>query len=126
MCRKAKQADWRYMMETQNSTESINRLRKILEINIKHNLGILKKPDNTFTSPGKETLEYLLSAHFPSIQPTEDTVYTEYQLSTEDINATQLDWLTPEKLIKVFDIFKNKKISLTGRAKTTNIKTTSA
>ena len=52
LCAKAKQADWRYMIETQKTTESINRLRKILEVNAKCTLGILDKGNGTVTDPG--------------------------------------------------------------------------
>ena len=66
-CNKAKRADWKYIIETQSSTESINRLRKILEMNKKCTLGVLDNGDGTVTEPGEKTIEFLLKAHFPAI-----------------------------------------------------------
>ena len=109
LCSKAKRADWKYMVETQNSTESIKKLRKILEINAKNTLGILNKGDGTVTEPGTDTLKFLLSTHFPAVTETLETEYTEYKISTETVHELQETWLTTTQLRKVFNIFKNKK-----------------
>ena len=97
------------MVETQNSTESINKLRKILEINAKNTLGILNKGDGTVTEPGTDTLKFLLNTHFPAVTETLETEYTEYKISTETVHELQETWLTTTQLRKVFNIFKNKK-----------------
>ena len=97
------------MVETQNSTESINKLRKILEINAKNTLGILNKGDGGTTKPGTDTLKFLLNTHFPAVTETLETEYTEYKISTETVHELQETWLTTTQLRKVFNIFKNKK-----------------
>ena len=68
-CLRAKRQDWKDFNTKQDSTESINTLRKILEKNRSNTLGVLEKPDGTSTLPGKDTLEYLMKAHFSSIIP---------------------------------------------------------
>ena len=65
------------MVETQNSTESINKLHKILEINAKNTLGILNKGDGSVTEPGTDTLKFLLNTHLPAVTETLETEYTE-------------------------------------------------
>ena len=77
------------MLESQNMLESINRLRKILETNNKRSLGILTKTDGQQTDPGKDTLEYLLNAHFPSVTETQETTYSEYKISTSNCTGVQ-------------------------------------
>ena len=109
LCRKAKTADWRYMVESQNSRDSINKLRKILEVNSRNALGVLNKPNGSVTEPGNDTLQYLLKAHFPSISETKETEYTEYKLSAESINGASINWINKDRLAAVFNAFKSKK-----------------
>ena len=108
-CRKAKEYDWEGFVEGQQNNESINKLRKILEANVKQTLGVMQKADGTHTEPGSNTLQYLLEAHFPSIQSTVETKYTEVRKQTREINELELEWLTVDKLKEVFKLFKNKK-----------------
>ena len=68
-CLNAKKQDWKEFHTKQNSTESINILRKILERKKSNMLGVLEKPDCTSTNPGRDTLEFLMHSHFPSITP---------------------------------------------------------
>ena len=75
-CLKAKNNDWKTFLKDQDSIESINKLRKILEKNTSHTLGILTKEDGSTTDPGNDTLEYLMRAHFPSITKLKPTEYT--------------------------------------------------
>jgi len=89
--------------------ESINKLRKILEANKKHTLGVMKRDDGLHTEPGCDTLQYLLKAHFPSIKNTKNTVYTEDRVETHKINKLDVAWITKDKVKEVLKIFKNKK-----------------
>ena len=68
-CLKAKSKTGGDFNTNQDSTESINTLRKILEKREKKSLGVLEKPDGTVTDPGIDTLEFLMKSHFPSITP---------------------------------------------------------
>ena len=65
--------DWKYIVETQSSTESIDKLRNFLEANSKHSLGVLEKDDGSFTEPGNNTLDHMLKSHFPAIEKTKET-----------------------------------------------------
>ena len=51
-----KKQDWKDFNTKQDSNESINALRKILERRKSNNPGVLEKPDGTSTNPGYETL----------------------------------------------------------------------
>ena len=84
LCNKAKRADWKYMVETQNSNESINKLRKILEVNAKNTLGILNKEDGSVTEPGTDTLKFLLKTHFPAVT---ETLETEKRVQNNGMNT---------------------------------------
>ena len=101
-CGKAKKNDWVGFVEEQQTVDSINKLRKILEANVKHTLGVLQKEDGTHTEPGKETLQFLLKSHFPSIQETLPTKYKDTVIPAKDVYALELKWLTVEKLKEVF------------------------
>ena len=68
-CLKAKKQDWQDFNTNQNSLESINLLRKILERKQANRLGVLTKPDGTTTNPGQDTLKFLMESHFPSSIP---------------------------------------------------------
>lgn len=61
--------DWKDFGTNQDSLESINVLRKILEKWKKNNLGVLVKQDGTITNPGVDNLEYLMKDHFLSMTP---------------------------------------------------------
>ena len=69
---------------------------------------MLTRNDGTITEPGKDTLEYLLKSHFPSIKSIKETDYTEYKLQSCN-SGYKPEWITVEKLKTVFNIFKSKK-----------------
>ena len=55
------------LQHQQDSNESINTLRKILERRKINNIGVLEKPDGKYTNPRYQSLEFLMKSHFPSI-----------------------------------------------------------
>ena len=110
-CLKAKKQDWKDFNTKQNSTESINILRKILEKNKRNALGVLEKPDGSSTNPGYETLEYLMQAHFPSITPPQRVEHRDTKISTATINSTEIEGFDIGTLGEVIQTFKNKKAS---------------
>lgn len=63
--RKAKQESWDKLCHNMNDIPSASRLHKLLAKNHTNNIGNLLKPDNTFTSNEKETLELLANEPFP-------------------------------------------------------------
>ena len=108
-CDKAKKISWAYYKEKINSVEAANTFRKIIESSTRHTLGTLEKTDGTITEPGTETLEYLLTQHFPSSTPVKPTDYNNRSITREEINAFQPDWVTPEKVREAFHGFQSKK-----------------
>ena len=97
-CLKAKEQDWKDFNTKQNSTESINILRKILERKKSNTLGVLEKPDGSSTNPGHDTLEFLMQSHFPSITPPKQMVHKDTKISTATINSTVIDGFDIEKI----------------------------
>ncbi|XP_063838175.1 uncharacterized protein LOC135087307 [Ostrinia nubilalis] len=63
--RKAKRASWRRFCEEIAQTNKGARIHKILAKTPNNYLGLLKKPDNSFTNTEMETLDLLRSSHFP-------------------------------------------------------------
>ena len=108
-CLKAKRKDWETFNTEQDSTESINMLRKILEKRKQNTLGVLQKKDGTTTNPGADTLEYLMKSHFPSLTPPTPVTHTDTKIKTSTINKTHINGLDMENLEGVIQTFKNKK-----------------
>ena len=78
--KKAKKASWAEYKEKINSVEAANTFRKIVEGSTRHTLGTLEKPDGSITEPGSDTLEYLLTQHFPSATPIKTTTYNDKKI----------------------------------------------
>ena len=105
-CRQAKTKDWRQFVENTGDFNDMNKLRKILERGKQNTLGVLSKNDGTQTVPGKDTLDYLLHSHYPSLEPTSDYIILDTKISTATINATKIPGID---LLNVFNKFKSKK-----------------
>ena len=108
-CPKAKKQDWKDFNTKQNSTESINLLRKVLERKKSNTLGVLDRADGSSTNPGRETLEFLMMSHFPSITPPKQIEHKDTKISTASINYTDIDGFDIDNLKEVIQSFKNKK-----------------
>ena len=93
-----------------NSVEAANTFRKIIESTTRHKLGTLEKEDGSITNPGTDTLEFLLTQHFPSSTPIQPTEYNNRTITREEINVFNPDWVTPVKyLLEAFHGFQSKK-----------------
>ena len=101
--------DWQDFNTNQDSLESINKLRKILERKQANRLGVLTKPDGTNTNPGRDTLEYLIKSHFPSSEDITEHTTKDFKLKTVDINRTHIAGITLENIIEAINGFKGKK-----------------
>ena len=108
-CEKARVASWRKLQTNINSIQDMNNFRKIIETNNKFTLGTLMKDNGEFTDPGEDTIEYLLSKHFPEGQPLKPTQYTGKTVIKEKVIAWEPDWITKEKLMGILNAFKSKK-----------------
>ena len=108
-CEKARKDSWRKLQQGIDNIQDMNNFRKIIETGNKITLGTLTKDDGTITDPGKDTVKYLLSKHFPDGQPIKPTLYSSKTVKKTDINAWKPDWITTERLTEVFKLFKSKK-----------------
>ena len=108
-CEQAKKISWAEYKEKINSVEAANTFRKIVEGSTRRTLGTLEKPDGTITTPGTDTLEYLLTQHFPSATPIKPTVYSNKKITRTEIMEYKPDWITPERVKKALLGFKSKK-----------------
>lgn len=63
--RKAKRASWRLFCEEVNNTPQGARLHKMLAKAPTNQIGLLKKPDGTYTNSEEESLQLLSKIHFP-------------------------------------------------------------
>ncbi|KAJ8735608.1 hypothetical protein PYW07_007228 [Mythimna separata] len=63
--RKAKRLSWRKFCEEITKVPQGARIHKVLSKSPTNQLGLLKKPDGTFTASAEETLNLLASTHFP-------------------------------------------------------------
>ena len=108
-CLKAKKQDWKDFNTKQDSNESINTLRKILERNMTNTHGVLEKPDGTSALPGHDTLQFLMQSHFLSLTPPKPVEHKDTKISTALINSTVIDGFDLDKLDEVIHTFKSKK-----------------
>ena len=108
-CDKTKKISWADYKEKINSVEAENTFRKSIESSTRHTLSTLERADGTITKPGADTLEYLLTQHFPSSTSVKPTKYSHKSITREEINAFQPDWVTPEKVREAFHGFQSKK-----------------
>lgn len=108
-CLKARKISWRNFQTGIDSIQSMNTYRKIIEGNKKAMLGTLTREDGSITNPGSETIEYLLKAHFRNSTPVMPTCYSKRTITKKEVERWDCDWLTEEKIVAVFDNFKNKK-----------------
>lgn len=68
MIRKSKRRSWIGFCEGISDLPSASRVRKILSKDHSNGIGTLKKGDGSFTKDPRETLELLMSTHFPGSQ----------------------------------------------------------
>ena len=80
-----------------------------MEGSTRQTLGTLEKPDGSITQPDSDTLEYLLTQHFPSATPVKPTVYSNKKVSRAEIMDYKPDWITPERVKKALLGFQSKK-----------------
>ena len=72
-------------------------------------MGTLEKPDGTITQPGSDTLEYLLTQHFPSATAVKPTNYSNNKITRTEILNYKPDWITTERVKKALLGFQSKK-----------------
>ncbi|KAJ8711943.1 hypothetical protein PYW08_008897 [Mythimna loreyi] len=86
--RTARNSAWRNFCDSIESNTEAARVRKILSTDQERTLGVLKKPDNSYTQTDHETSKVLLETHFPDCNLLEDRSWA----SVSEHTPTDLDW----------------------------------
>ena len=107
---KTRHKSWEEYKEKIGSIEEMNRFRKVIERRLNIQLGALERPDGTFTEPGTDTLQHLMSVHFPHATAPQETTYDNITtISKQDIIDWKPDWITQGKIELAIHQFLNKK-----------------
>jgi ribonuclease HI len=107
-CDKVKRKYRNNYKEKLADTKSMANFVQSISKPITPNIGTVKRPDGSYTLPGKETLHALADIHFPGHgntirqQPTKAFTYKEVVDSNQD-------WVNPERILRAFNDFKAKK-----------------
>ena len=106
--RRSKRKSWKDYLNSIHEPESMNRLIKSLKGSQSHEIGILRKPDGSFTRSLKESIDLLLTTHFPdSVIISNDMVESPNSFISEHIrsvsNETNLgnNTTSPEVILTV-------------------------
>ena len=73
--RAAKRESWQKFISDTKSPKEMAKLRKIMQGQERNTLGLLRRPNGTFSTDPEETINMLLSEHFPDskdVLPTDD------------------------------------------------------
>ena len=110
-CRKGKKRAWRLFIEQTPDENSMAALFKIAQKRDKRSINTLRKPDNSLTEPGLETIQTLTDAHFPAAQlgTTPFQHSAAKKVSTEELDNRYKTWITPELVRKSLRMFKPNK-----------------
>ena len=98
--RKAKRNSWRRYCEEVTVTSEAARLYKSLKASHSNPLGTLERSDGSHTETGKETLDILLSSHFPDSRATESVT----SLDSPVWRARRGDWNCAKRLIEYSNV----------------------
>lgn len=107
--RKAKRQSWRNFCESLENTNETARLRKIL---VKEPIipNYIRKEDGTWADSCQETLDTLMSVHFPGSQPASDKPTKRAKKGSQELWNLARNIVTEEKMIwaiKLFDPHKS-------------------
>lgn len=95
--RKSKRETWNSFCENLNNTKDTARIYKVFAKEHMNQVGSLKKPDGTYTQGKEETLELLLSTHFP--QCTKTTEHSQYRNEFGYWKPGKDDWMTVKEIV---------------------------
>ena len=113
-CKQAKRTSWRKYILSLKDNDRMASLAKTLQCKERSKLHTLRKPDGSFTEPGKETLDLLFETHFPASTPLRDVNYTSevphsLDNSSESIKQKFSDWISLPLVSKAMKKFNKKK-----------------
>ena len=109
-CKKGKREAWRMFVEKTPNETNMAVLFKIAQRRDRRTINTLRKPDNTLTEPGMETIQRLTDTHFPAAQAgTASYIHDKTtKIDMETIQESH-EWITPELVRKALLQFKPNK-----------------
>ena len=85
------------------STKALSRLNQILQRRCNQTLGLLRRPDQAMAGSPEESIDILLSEHFPESVSVGDLPLPQTYITSKDWQ--QLPWLTDELVRKAIGEF---------------------
>ena len=106
-CRRAKKESWRKFVEETPDIQSMTKLVRIAQKKSLQTISTLRKPDNSLSEPGADTIEVLTSAHFPAATVgAVDMQHTnQHKFQTQEIREAFKDWINPTLVKRAFKRF---------------------
>ena len=93
-----------------NSTKDLSGLLKKIHSQGGHEINTFKKADGSYTKHGKETLEEIITAHFPGHTATMKERYNnDRQINTTELHGKYCQWINFNKLVLSLQKFKANK-----------------
>ena len=108
-CRKRRRRSWRIHMDASTGPAAASRLLRSLDKRERTLVDAFQKPDGGWTSPGAETSQYLLDAHFPQNQAASQPYYEHDHHLVTSIASRHLDIVTPSLVREALAVFQSKK-----------------
>ena len=99
LVRNAKRSSWRDMVTSTTATSNVASLLKALQGKPSSNIGYLCKPDGDFTQSPTETVDLLMSTHFPGCMEGS------HDLSEPEAPDTCEEYFTPDKVREAIQTF---------------------
>ena len=108
-CRKRRKRSWRIHMDASTGPAAASRLLRSLDKRERTLVDAFQTPDGGWTSPGTETSQYLLDAHFPQNQVASQPFFEHDHHSVISIASRHLDIATPSLVREALSVFQSKK-----------------
>ena len=97
-------------METTRNEKEMSRLNKIIQKRERNSINVLIKNDGSSTEPGTDTLNLLISTHFPAATTTTPPRYTPEPKHHLSVISGQYDeWINPDLVREALGGFEDKK-----------------
>ena len=110
-CRAGKRRSWRLFVEHTPSETHMAKLFRIAQKRDKRSINTLRRPDNTLTEPGAETIKMLTDTHFPAASEgkPKPRYCSANKLDRADVEGRYRTWITPDLVRRSLKMFKPNK-----------------
>lgn len=107
-CRKAKRSSWREFVEKTPNENNMAILAKIAQRKERRSITALRKPDNSLSEPGMDTIQVLVDTHFPAatVGVNELPHDNSHKFDTTVIQEAFKDWINTPLVRKAMKKFK--------------------